>query len=546
MKYFFTSIFSIVFFAGINAQCVEQNKTRVMLVGDSWAFFMGVDQTINTVFRNWGHSDVRYFTNSIIAENGSKTDDFQKPEKRNEILAQIAANPNIDFIHLSIGGNDVLGNWKVSFTDEQTDSLKAAVEERLYDIIDFLKGLRPNMKVLWSGYVYTNFEEVITNSILGNNHPFFGTWSGMEFPSNLQINTLLKNFSEDMEAYVANDSKVDFVNAPGLMQYTFGQENPLQIAPFGTYPPFTAPIPYGFLEFPSPRNSMRNYALTFDCFHLSPRGYEDLISYHTQKYYHKKLMNDLYILAEDGNLSGSVSSLGNVSNELLLINTAGEDFSTVITFNTKEKFDTTLSNARLFIRRQSLSGSNPTTGSLQVKVKSGAFGADFAIEPIDYTDTPDAEGTPCQFGSSTRNGHWIRLDLPAQVLPYINGNDMTQFIISALGVSNGLMRFTDASDPDFAPVLDLIYGEYPVSISEVTAKQEVSMLKVFPNPTDNILHLNTKEVINFVEIYDILGNKVALLTPVNQSIDISQLKSGTYFIKTHTTQKILTQKFIKI
>ena len=130
-------------------------------MGDSWAFFMGVDQTINTVLEKWGHSGYTYFTNLTIAENGAETDDFLNPDKQAEIQARIDEFPSIEVVHLSIGGNDVLGDWHISFTQQQTDSLRDAVQERLLEVIEFIKTTRPGIRILWSGYCYPNFGEVI-------------------------------------------------------------------------------------------------------------------------------------------------------------------------------------------------------------------------------------------------------------------------------------------------------------------------------------------------------------------------------------------------
>lgn len=80
-----------------------------MLVGDSRAFFMGVDQTINNIMTKWGHSNYKYFTNITLAVNGAETDDFLTPGRQDEIALQLAQNPTIEVVHLSIGGNDVLG-----------------------------------------------------------------------------------------------------------------------------------------------------------------------------------------------------------------------------------------------------------------------------------------------------------------------------------------------------------------------------------------------------------------------------------------------------
>ncbi len=251
------------------AQCNETPGPKVLLVGDSWAFFMNADQTINNVFRKWGFSNYRYLTNLTLSENGAKTTDFLKPEKQEEMVLQILENPSIEVVHLSIGGNDVLGNWKVSFSQAQTDSLRNEVSARLLELIDYIKSVRPGIRILWSGYVYPNFGEVIQTSFLGNNHPFYSNWQRMEFPTFLELNTILNDFSAQVEAYCATDPQVDFINATGLMQYTFGQNTPLGIAPGGSYAAGTVPLPAGMPDYPSPQNSMRDYFLTKDCFHLS-------------------------------------------------------------------------------------------------------------------------------------------------------------------------------------------------------------------------------------------------------------------------------------
>ena len=267
------TIFSLCILAAPAAfpQCAETEEPKVLLVGDSWAFFMNVDQTINTVFKKWGHSGDKYYTNLVLSENGAETDDFLLPSKQNEIAAQLNAHPSIRAVHLSIGGNDVLGDWNVGYTAAQTDSLKDQVRGRLISIIDFIKSVKPGIRIVWSGYAFPNFGEVIASAApFQTSHPFYGTWAGMGFPGFLQINTLLNDFSAEIEAYAAADPQVEFVNATGLMQYTYGQNAPLGVAPGGTYPPYTVPMPGGDPNYPSPKNSMRDYGITKDCFHLRP------------------------------------------------------------------------------------------------------------------------------------------------------------------------------------------------------------------------------------------------------------------------------------
>jgi hypothetical protein len=116
--------------ANVFSQCTETDVTRVMLIGDSWAQFMNTDNTINPVFEKWGHSNYKFYSNSTLAANGTQTGDFLTSTRLNEIQTRLAQYPDIDFVHLSLGGNDVLNNWDVTYTPFQTDSLLDSVYAR--------------------------------------------------------------------------------------------------------------------------------------------------------------------------------------------------------------------------------------------------------------------------------------------------------------------------------------------------------------------------------------------------------------------------------
>ena len=128
MKRLFTlTVLGLFGYANANAQCVETPTNRVILAGDSWAAFMFGDQTINEGLKNVGHSDKRFVSNVTISENGADTWDFVDGPKQDAIQDLVNANPDVDIIHMSIGGNDVLGDWNISFSQQETDSLESAV-----------------------------------------------------------------------------------------------------------------------------------------------------------------------------------------------------------------------------------------------------------------------------------------------------------------------------------------------------------------------------------------------------------------------------------
>ena len=546
MNKFFTTLLILVTTVGTAfSQCEEPNEVKVLLVGDSWAFFMGSDQTILKVLEKWGHSDYNYYTNITLAENGAETDDFLTPAKQNEIAAKIAEYPGIEVVHLSIGGNDVLGDWDVTFTQAEFDTLEAHIFVRMEQVIDFIKSTKPGIKIVWSGYVYPNFGEVIADAApLQTSHPFYSTWQGMGFPDFQQINDLLIHFSNTMEAYADNDPQVEYFPAPGLMQYNYGQLTPLSIAPGGTYPAQSVPLPNGNPAYPSPKTTMRNYGIFKDCFHLSPAGYFDLIELHTRKFYHKFLMNDLYLLSENSAQTGSVSSAGNVSTSLKLGENAGERFSTVLSFNTTTMADSSLSEASIFLRRESLTGNNPIDGAFEVRVINGNFGTTVNVEAGDYTATGDATGQPCRFGSNGGDGHWIRLDLPTNILHYITKNAATQFVISTPNASGGVVTFSDASDADYAPVLDLKYGQNNFAVEETVLNNSVS---IYPNPTNGIVSIDAKgNAIQSVDVIDLFGKTVMHIETKESTIDISSLPTGTYAINIATDKGKLSQKLIKL
>ncbi len=527
-------LLSLAIAQGASAQCTETALDKVLLVGDSWAFFMGVDQTINGELGKWGHSGYRYYTNLVLAENGAETDDFLTPGKQAEIATRLLNDPGIKVVHLSLGGNDVLGDWDVDFTAAETDSLKAEVSGRLQQVIDFILDVRPDVHVLWSGYMYPNFGEVIEDlSPLQPIHPFYGTWQGMGFPSFEQLNTILNDFSAELEARADTMERLSFVNATGLMQHVFGQTQPLGVSPGGSYPALAAPLPAGFVDYPSPKASMRNYGLTRDCFHLSAAGYDAMVDLQMRKFYHKFLMDDQYLLADPAT-AGSVSDLGNVTNTLQVGATGTETYSTVLTFPTTAMTGSAVASASIFLRRSALWGPDPLGGTMEVRVKSGAFGGSYTVEALDAGDQGDAGATACRFGSNAGDGHWVRIDLPAAMLPFITPGAETQFMLSTGGAPQGLLAFSGAADPELAPVLNLRFEDISTGAPRPAP---AGMLALFPNPTDGpVVCTVPAATVRSIRVIDALGRTVLLEEQAVNTIDLGGLPSGQYLVEVISTE----------
>jgi len=71
-------------------------------------------------------------------------------------------------------------------------------------------------------------------------------------------------------------------------------------------------------------------------------------------------------------------------------------------------------------------------------------------------------------------------------------------------------------------------------------------LKLYPNPTTNILNIDFNSTINQIAIYDLSGKEIVtkniLDTP---SIDVSNLQAGTYLIRVMAENKAYSQIFVK-
>ncbi len=88
--------------------------------------------------------------------------------------------------------------------------------------------------------------------------------------------------------------------------------------------------------------------------------------------------------------------------------------------------------------------------------------------------------------------------------------------------------------------VDVIYSENCLLSAEDFTTTD---FQLFPNPTENLLSIQSKENIESVKIYSIQGILVKEVS--SKIIDVSQLSAGMYFAKINFNGKSFTKKFIK-
>lgn len=131
--------------------------------------------------------------------------------------------------------------------------------------------------------------------------------------------------------------------------------------------------------------------------------------------------------------------------------------------------------------------------------------------------------------------NWVYVTTPG-----FTDND-TSFTNLRYNSNNLYVGFSNSSHTD-ATVLRL---ENYLEVNEVEAEK----VKLYPNPAKHILNLDTKATTNVssINIYNMLGQMVIAIPDAENvsTIDVSDLKTGTYFIKVNTDKGTANTKFIK-
>jgi len=422
-------------------------------MGDSWAFFSWGYDSYNENLDRFGFSDIRAKSNVDISITGARASNyFNDPSRKQAVADFLAGNPEVEFCHISLGGNDVLGEWNNSMTNAQVNTLLDTVMKNIKRDLDTVLCIKPDIKFIISGYDYPNFVETAAFSSL---HPFYQQWTDMGKPDALEINTVLRSLTQRYidSSYVWNN--VHFVNNTGYMQWYYGQTSPLLIPPYITYPAHAVTLPGGNMNYPSPRAAFQVGGA--DSFHLSDDSYEHFIQRYFEEYYWYALRKpDEPICACDTSLNGFVSSSSYSSGTIKTGKIADEETHGIITFNTSAlNHSLNIISARIFLKRSDLSGNNLINQELTLGIKENHFGADLSIESDDFSSIADAEGPVCAYGTVEENGFWMRIDIPENLLPFINKDGYTQFKLKySSAETNNFFGFKNAADAGSQPFLD--------------------------------------------------------------------------------------------
>lgn len=73
-----------------------------------------------------------------------------------------------------------------------------------------------------------------------------------------------------------------------------------------------------------------------------------------------------------------------------------------------------------------------------------------------------------------------------------------------------------------------------------------NMISIYPNPVNNTLFIHSQDIIlDELTVYDILGKRVMEVTSFNESVNVSQLTKGIYYLSFQTNKGAVIKKLVK-
>ncbi len=250
--------------------------TKVLIVGDSWAEQQWNDGIHDQVFADSGYPQF-ISLGDVVAISGSTAADWVVPTELQKITDALNANPSIDTVQLTLGGNDFLDQWNIGLTPMAVTAIQNQIIIDLQIVVDHILAQDIGIEIILSFYDYPNFVDTtggFTGIFCANLHSDLGN------PTALELNTIATSFEQAFASSATSNPKVFQVSHSGLMQNYFGfaDANPV-IPPGQIQPP-------GDLSLPSPVQSMRlNAGVVVDCFHLGAEGYDVLVQNTYDQYF---------------------------------------------------------------------------------------------------------------------------------------------------------------------------------------------------------------------------------------------------------------------
>lgn len=261
----------------LGSTAISAQTERVLVVGDSWAEFTWLANSVDEALTWAGHAD-KIAVGDTTAISGTTAAQWNTSPYQTLIAQALIAYPTIDVIHLHVGGNDFLGQWNTSLSPMAVAALYQEIADDIEGLVSYIHSLDPTLEIVYPSYDYLNFEEV---PMIGSYDWF--VWLLLGFPTSDVLNAEFFALTRNVYQRFHGNPKVHFINNSGLMQYVFGYPS-LGIAPRtlplpGNESTGWRPLLGGDPNLMSPPEAMS------DGFHLNGLGFDSMAKFATYHFY---------------------------------------------------------------------------------------------------------------------------------------------------------------------------------------------------------------------------------------------------------------------
>lgn len=586
-------LFLALSYAAVSAQVCPSNSgiKKVLIAGDSWAQYMSDDGTHNKMFDKFGHADKDLvgpslgsnpgpgYTGTEYAISGSEAREWA--DRANypwitNVINEITANPTIETVILSIGGNDILaaksgGGWYKNMDLDVAGSeaaLFATIKANTFVIINDILAVHPNVEIVLSSYDYPNFNTgFLCFAYACPKRQDLSRDATNALITDAELNQMMITVETERITWLAQEPRLKFANAIGLSHYYYGDG--VSAAGTLTLPEQTAPYSANFYGGnklrPAIRSNFRNVA---DPIHLSAAAYEYKIIHQVMNNFMPKFRDNVTttIYSSGGTQDGWVNNTTSGTAEVRVGDGgAGISYKGILSFDTSTiPDDATINSLSLYMIRKGSSSTNPfTTGALgaaNIEVKNGTFGT-VNIENGDFSATADANNAGCFQGTVTSNGYALRIDLNAAGIAAVNKTGNTQFRFSFpntdananyidFNTGNATVdtNITTVGLAEYMnnakPFIDINYT-MPLYVDSYDSLNNVIL---YPNPVKNNFTINgLGSSVHKLQIISIQGQVVKEVNNFQneQTLSIDELANGIYFVRIQNGTQFKTIKIIK-
>ena len=175
-------------------------------------------------------------------------------------------------------------------------------------------------------------------------------------------------------------------------------------------------------------------------------------------------------------------------------------------------------------------GESDMSESISVVLEKEVMPCDAPIN-LSATIEQDAEGYDYNFKVTMT---WDAVDNASQYVVYLDG-----IILDVTSVNSYVKGFDEEGTHSFAVVSICVEGEFEMSeafefelVGESIEEYE-NKFEIYPNPVDDVLCIKSDNIIKEVNVYNIVGIKMATVSSQQSTvnIDMSAFNSGVYFVE---------------